>query len=77
MENWGLIGFRETSLLYSDTTSSPASKQNIALTVAHEVAHFWFGNLVTCKWWYGSSEILFNAFLKFKTLPFYKGMTFG
>ena len=40
MENWGLIGFRETSLLYSNKTSSASSKQNIALTIAHELAHF-------------------------------------
>jgi aminopeptidase N len=40
MENWGLVGFRETSLLYSNKTNSPSSKQSIALTIAHELAHF-------------------------------------
>lgn len=40
MEHWGLIGFRETNLLYSETNNSPADKQNIALVIAHELAHF-------------------------------------
>lgn len=57
MENWGLIGFRETSLLYSSQTNSAANKQSISLTIAHEVAHFWFGNLVTCQWWYVDRQL--------------------
>ena len=51
MENWGLITFRKTSLLFSPTTSFIRSKKNIANTVCHELAHMWFGNLVTMKWW--------------------------
>ena len=51
MENWGLITYRETSLLYSDTESSSRSKQWVAIVVAHELAHQWFGNLVTMQWW--------------------------
>ena len=51
MENWGLITYRETSLLYSETKSSSMSQQWVAIVVAHELAHQWFGNLVTMKWW--------------------------
>uniref|UniRef100_A0A8C5CLL3 Aminopeptidase n=1 Tax=Gadus morhua TaxID=8049 RepID=A0A8C5CLL3_GADMO len=50
MENWGLITFRETSLLVNNQ-SSPLQKQLIASVVAHELAHQWFGNLVTMSWW--------------------------
>merc|ERR1719205_72229 len=51
MENWGLITYRETSLLYSEGSSSASAKQWVAIVVAHELAHQWFGNLVTMKWW--------------------------
>ncbi|CDS36469.1 puromycin sensitive aminopeptidase [Echinococcus multilocularis] len=51
MENWGLVTYRETALLIDPENSSLASKQNVALTVAHEVSHMWFGNLVTMSWW--------------------------
>lgn len=51
MENWGLITYRSTALLYSPTKSSPAYKKKVAYVVAHEIAHQWFGNLVTMKWW--------------------------
>lgn len=51
MENWGLITYRETAMLYDDTSSSIANKQRVAVVVAHELAHQWFGNLVTPKWW--------------------------
>lgn len=51
MENWGLITYRETSLLYSETETSADAKQWIAVVVAHELAHQWFGDLVTMKWW--------------------------
>ena len=51
MENWGLITYRETSLLYSETSSSTQSQQWVAIVVAHELAHQWFGNLVTMRWW--------------------------
>jgi aminopeptidase N len=40
MEHWGLIGYRETSLLYSDETNSVANKQSVAFVVSHELAHF-------------------------------------
>ncbi|CAM2805917.1 aminopeptidase N [Streptococcus acidominimus] len=50
MENWGLITYREIYLLV-DENSTVASRQQVALVVAHELAHQWFGNLVTMKWW--------------------------
>lgn len=51
MENWGLITYRETSLLYSEEETSAKAKQWIGIVVAHELAHQWFGNLVTMMWW--------------------------
>ncbi|CAL7934472.1 unnamed protein product [Xylocopa violacea] len=51
MENWGLITFRETELLHSENDSSCLNKKRVSLTIAHELAHMWFGNLVTMKWW--------------------------
>uniref|UniRef100_A0A3B5LRP7 Aminopeptidase n=1 Tax=Xiphophorus couchianus TaxID=32473 RepID=A0A3B5LRP7_9TELE len=50
MENWGLITFRETTLLL-DNNSSSFEKQVVASVIAHEIAHQWFGNLVTMSWW--------------------------
>lgn len=47
MENWGLVTYRETALLVDPAHSSAASKQWVALVVGHELAHQWFGNLVT------------------------------
>lgn len=51
MENWGLLNFRESTLLYDPKSSSMSDKDNVAIVVAHELAHQWFGNLVTMKWW--------------------------
>ncbi|XP_020811808.1 aminopeptidase N-like [Drosophila serrata] len=51
MENWGLVAYVETALLVSATHTSLEDKMNVAETVAHELAHQWFGNLVTMKWW--------------------------
>ncbi|TRY88000.1 hypothetical protein DNTS_007026 [Danionella cerebrum] len=51
MENWGLVIYRETNLLYDPLTSSNANKETTATIIAHELAHMWFGNLVTLKWW--------------------------
>ncbi|VIO88592.1 Peptidase family M1 containing protein [Brugia malayi] len=51
MENWGLVTYREVALLVDPTKSSTRQKSRIALVVAHELAHFWFGDLVTMKWW--------------------------
>ncbi len=50
MENWGAITFREVALL-RDASSSTRSRKRVSEIVAHEIAHQWFGNLVTMKWW--------------------------
>ncbi len=50
MENWGAITFREVALLV-DGSTSVSNKRLIASVMAHEIAHQWFGNLVTMKWW--------------------------
>ena len=51
MENWGLITYREQALLVDPKNTSLVTKQYVALVVAHELAHQWFGNLVTMRWW--------------------------
>ncbi|KAG5673914.1 hypothetical protein PVAND_003915 [Polypedilum vanderplanki] len=51
MENWGLITYRETALLYQSNASTLSAKYRVAEVVAHELAHQWFGNLCTMKWW--------------------------
>lgn len=51
MENWGAVTYRETALLVDEEHSSTINKQWVALVIAHELAHQWFGNLVTMEWW--------------------------
>ncbi|KAI4882934.1 hypothetical protein NFI96_030329, partial [Prochilodus magdalenae] len=51
MENWGLTTYRETSLLFDPEKSSASNKLGITMIIAHELAHQWFGNLVTMQWW--------------------------
>ncbi|KAL5698640.1 AP-1 complex subunit mu-1-like [Ranunculus cassubicifolius] len=51
MENYGLVTYCETALLYDEQHSAAANKQQVAIVVAHELAHQWFGNLVTMQWW--------------------------
>lgn len=51
MENWGAVTYRETALLFDEKNSAAAAKQRVAIVVAHELAHQWFGNLVTMRWW--------------------------
>lgn len=51
MENWGLITYRTTAILYNPRESSNEAQQRVAVVVSHELAHQWFGNLVTMKWW--------------------------
>ena len=51
MENWGAITYRETALLVDPVNSSAGTRQRVAEVVAHEMAHMWFGDLVTMEWW--------------------------
>ncbi|KAE8630534.1 hypothetical protein XENTR_v10000861 [Xenopus tropicalis] len=51
MENWGLITYRETNLLYDPNESATVNKQRVAAVIAHELVHQWFGNIVTMDWW--------------------------
>jgi len=53
MENVGCITYRESLLLVDPATSTQADQQNVADVVSHELAHMWFGDLVTMKWWNG------------------------
>ncbi|KAH8656940.1 aminopeptidase-like protein [Tricladium varicosporioides] len=51
MEGWGLVTYRTTAVLFDEKTSDAKFKNRIAYVVAHELAHQWFGNLVTMDWW--------------------------
>ena len=51
MENLGAITYRDSALLIDDNTASYDAKQQVASAIAHEMAHQWFGDLVTMKWW--------------------------
>jgi aminopeptidase N len=51
MENFGAITYRETALLIDEKTASEGAKQSVAGVVAHEMAHQWFGDMVTMQWW--------------------------
>ncbi len=51
MENWGAITYRENALLVDPKNSSVATKQIVASIISHEMAHMWFGDLVTMSWW--------------------------
>ncbi|XP_070560579.1 aminopeptidase N-like [Ptychodera flava] len=51
MENWGLIMYKHDWMLYDEAVHHPPRAQRVARIVAHELAHMWFGNLVTLRWW--------------------------
>ncbi|MBX3312811.1 MAG: M1 family metallopeptidase [Actinobacteria bacterium] len=53
MENLGCITFRETLLLVDEERATQAELQNVVDVIAHELAHMWFGDLVTMQWWEG------------------------
>nr|QBI71858.1 aminopeptidase N4a [Plutella xylostella] len=51
MENWGMVNYREAYLLYDEQNTNLQNQIFIATIISHEMAHKWFGNLVTCFWW--------------------------
>ncbi|MEI9898714.1 MAG: M1 family metallopeptidase [Chthoniobacter sp.] len=51
MENWGCIIYNDNNLLYDPATSAQSMRERVFAVIAHEVAHQWFGNLVTMAWW--------------------------
>lgn len=51
MENWGLMTYRTTAVLFDDRTSDERYRNKVCYVVGHELAHQWFGNLVTMDWW--------------------------
>lgn len=51
MENWGLVTYREDSLVVDPALTSIATRRRTAIVIAHELSHQWFGNLVTMDWW--------------------------
>ena len=51
MEHWGAITFRENYLLFDPRKDAPSARRGIFALIAHEIAHQWFGNLVTMTWW--------------------------
>uniref|UniRef100_A0AAG5CSU5 Aminopeptidase n=1 Tax=Anopheles atroparvus TaxID=41427 RepID=A0AAG5CSU5_ANOAO len=51
MENWGLLTYREANILYRSDDSTSLQQQRIATVISHEIAHQWFGDLLTCEWW--------------------------
>jgi len=53
MENLGAITFREVALLLDESRATLGELERVAEVVAHEIAHMWFGDLVTMRWWNG------------------------
>src|ERR1019366_7086075 len=51
MENWGAITYIDTAILFDPAASSQARREAVFTTIAHEMAHQWFGDLVTMAWW--------------------------
>ncbi|CAH1780259.1 unnamed protein product [Owenia fusiformis] len=73
MENWGLVTYRETLLLYTKAYVGTNRKMRVTGVIAHELAHQWFGNLVTCAWW--SDTWVNEAWATFMTAPAVDNLT--
>jgi len=69
MENWGAITFREAAIFVDPETSSIPQRRHVAQAVLHELAHQWFGTLVTPEWWsYLWLNESFATFMAFKAM---------